>query len=117
KRIAAEAAERMDDDVSKGPVRPSRLVDHLLKGGPIVVERGSSRLAEDLDDLPPLALAVSATLCDLVGQRKVAFGLPRCGDASVNCGAGHVSVCVAQDGLDVIAHEGAPKGEFRFEVP
>ena len=52
----------------KGPVGSGGLVDHLLKDRAFVVERGGSRLAEDLDDFPPLALAVSATLSDLVGQ-------------------------------------------------
>ena len=98
----------MDDDVREGPVWPSRLVDHLLKDRPLVVERGCSRLAEDLGDLPPLPLAVSATLSNLVGQRKVAFGLPRRRDASVNCGVDHVSVFVAEDGVDLITQEGAP---------
>ena len=105
----------MDDDEGERSVRPRGLVDHLLEDGPVVVERGGSRLAEDLDDVPPLTLAVRATLRDLVRERKVAFRLPRRRDASVNCGAGHGSILVAQDGVDLVAQEGAPEGEFGFE--
>jgi hypothetical protein len=46
KRIAAESAQRMDDDESERPVGSGGLIDHLLKDRPIVVERGSSWLAE-----------------------------------------------------------------------
>src|SRR6202042_2051055 len=70
KRIAAESAQRMDNDKRKGSVGPRGLVDHLLEDGPVVVKRGSSRFAEDLDDFPPLTLAVRATLRDLVRERK-----------------------------------------------
>ena len=97
------------------PVWPGRLIDHLLKDGPIVVERRSSRFAEDLDDVPPLALAVRATLGDLVRQRKVAFGLPRRRDAGVNGGAGHGSVLVEQDRVDLVAQKGAPEGDLSLE--
>jgi hypothetical protein len=86
-----------------------------LEDGPVVVERRGSRLAEDLDDIPPLTLTIRATLRNLVRERKVAFGLPRRRDASINCGAGHASILVAQDSVDLVAQEGAPKCEFGFE--
>jgi hypothetical protein len=115
KRIPAESAERMNNDEREWSVRSRGLVDHLLEDGPVVVERGSSRFAEDLDDVPPLTLAVRATLGNLVRERKVAFGLPRRRDASVDCGAGHGSILVAQNGFDLVGEEGAPEGEFDFE--
>src|ERR1700729_2369529 len=105
----------MDNDEGERSVRSRGLVDHLLEDGSVVVERRSSRFAEDLDDFPPLALTVSATLGDLVRERKVAFGLPRRRDASINGGAGHASILVVQDSVDLVAQEGAPKGEFCFE--
>src|ERR1700722_5182057 len=114
-RIPAESAQRMDDDEGERLVRSRGFVDHLLEDGPIVVERGSSRLAEDLDDVPPLTLTVRATLRNLVRERKVAFGLPRRRDASVNCGPGHRSILVAQDGVDLVSEEGAPEGKLGFE--
>ena len=105
----------MDDDEREWPVRSRGLVDHLLEDGSVVVERGGSRLAEDLDDFPPLTLTVRATLRNLVGERKVAFSLPRRRDASVNGGAGHGSILVAQDGVDLVAQKGPPECEFAFE--
>ena len=98
----------MDDDERECPVRSRGLVDHLLEDDPVVVERGGSRLAEDLDDVPSLTLTVRATLGDLVWQRKVAFSLPRRRDASVNGGAGHGLILVAQDSVDLVAQEGSP---------
>jgi hypothetical protein len=98
----------MDDDEGEQSVRLRGLVDHLLEDGSVVVEGGGSRFAEYLDDVPPLTLTVRATLGDLVRERKVAFGLPRRGDASVNGGAGHSLILVAQDGVDLVGEEGAP---------
>jgi hypothetical protein len=108
KRIPAKSTQRMDNDEGERSVRSRGLVNHLLEDGPVVVKRGSSRFAEDLDDIPPLTLTVRATLGDLVRERKVAFGLPRRRDASVNGSPGHCSILVAQDGLDLLSKEGAP---------
>jgi hypothetical protein len=88
-RIPAETAQRMNNDEGERSFGQRRLVDHFLEDGPIVVEGGSSRFAVDLNDVPTLALAVSATLGNLIRKRKVAFGLPRRRDARVNCGASH----------------------------
>ena len=112
-RVAAEAAERMDDDEIERLVGALRLVDHLLEDRPIVVERRSARLGEDLGDLPALALAIRAALGDLVGQREIALGLARSGDANVDGGAGHyASPFIAQDGLDLFGKKGPPEREF-----
>jgi hypothetical protein len=105
----------MDNDEGERSVRSRGLVNHLLEDGPVVVKRRSSRFAEDLEDIPPLTLTIRATLGDLVRERKVAFGLPRRRDASVNCGAGHGSILVTQDGIDLVSEEGAPEREFAFE--
>jgi hypothetical protein len=105
----------MNDDEGEWSVGAGRLVDHLLEDGPIVVEGGRARLAKDLADVPPVALAVRSTLGDLVRKRKVAFGLPRRRNAGVDCGAGHCLVLVAQDCVDLVAKEGAPEGEFCLE--
>jgi hypothetical protein len=66
----------MHDDERERSVQASRLVDHLLEDRAIVIERRRSRLTEDFDDVPPLALTVCATLGHLVGQREITFGLP-----------------------------------------
>src|ERR1700760_940213 len=105
----------MDNDEGERSVRPGCLVDHLLEDGPVVVQRGSSRFAEDLDDIPPLTLTVRTTLRNLVRERKGAFGLPHRRDASVNGGPGHRSILVTQNGVDLVSKEGAPECEFAFE--
>jgi hypothetical protein len=66
KRIPAESAQGMNHNEGERPIGAGRFIDHLLENGPIVVEGRGSRLAEYLGDLPPLALAVSAALANLV---------------------------------------------------
>jgi hypothetical protein len=113
-RVATEPTQRTNDNEGERTLRPRRFIDHLLKDGSILVERGSARLAENLDGLPTLALAEGATLGDLVRQREVAFGLPGRGDSRVNCVADHGSVPVAQYGVDFVAQKGPPQGELAF---
>ena len=57
---------------------------------------------------------MGAALRDLVRQREVAFGLPRGRDPGVDRRADHGLVFIAQNGVDLLAQEGAPEGEFAF---
>ena len=75
KRVAAEtASECTTTRVNSAP--PGRLVDHLLKDSPIVVDAEAPG-SQKTSTLPPLALAIGVALGDLVRQREVAFGLSR----------------------------------------
>ena len=83
-RVAAEAAQRVDDDIVKRSIRPRRLGDHVLEYRAILIERRGARFGEHLGDDPALAFAIGFQLLDLVGQRQVSLSLSHRRDTGVD---------------------------------
>src|ERR1700733_2064454 len=67
KSVAAEAAQRVDNDAIERVVGTLRLEDHFLEARPIIIKRRCPGLREDFDNFPTLPLAIGTALADLVG--------------------------------------------------
>jgi hypothetical protein len=102
----------------KRPIRPLRLVDHLLEDGPIIIESRRPWLREDLYDLDASVLAPSATLRNLIRDREITLCLPARGYANVNGCSFHGRSVSWQlligidDGVDFSRKEGPEYRDF-----
>ncbi|WKW50152.1 hypothetical protein QMO75_12775 [Rhodomicrobium lacus] len=115
-RIAAEAGERMHDDDVEGMIRPLRLVKHLLKHGPVVVEGRCAGFREHFDDLMALLFAPGLALMNLVGDGKIGLGLPNRRDTRIDRSlAAHRLLprfILEQDRIDLGQEKGAQKSDL-----
>nr|WP_255247134.1 hypothetical protein [Sphingopyxis sp. GW247-27LB] len=112
-RIPAEPAQRMHHHEIEGLIRPLGGMDHFLENRAVLIERGRSRLGEDLNDLDALPLTPYAALGDLIGDRQVSLGLPGCRHADIDRRAGHGRLLlVEEDRVDLPAKIGAQDRHF-----
>src|SRR3546814_9440108 len=88
-RVAAEPAQRMNQDEVERMIGFPGGEDHFLKNGAILVKCRRARLGIDLDDFYDVPLAPRPALCDLVGQRKIVLRLPDGGSAGIHNGSEH----------------------------
>ena len=81
--VAGEAAEGMDDDDVEGRIAFRRRVEKALQLGAAVVRAAGPGLDEFNGDVPAAGGAIAKRLPPLVGDGKVAFGLPSRRDAQI----------------------------------